>query len=161
MLLTGAFYQSFYRQLNVTHKIYVLAFWPGVFCVLKTGKCTVAMRRIGGLFRAKQANKKKGKRKIMDKENKGNINELIESIKSHTDGDDSDKCEENEERSARQEKRVYCVEEIAEILRIGKSSAYALVNSGQFSIVKIGSAIRISKKSFDEWLERGCEKVAV
>lgn len=49
--------------------------------------------------------------------------------------------------------RTYRVEEIADILGIGRSSAYELVKQGCFKTVRIGSAIRISKKSFDEWLE--------
>jgi excisionase family DNA binding protein len=51
------------------------------------------------------------------------------------------------------ERRTYLVEDIAEILGIGKSSAYELVKQGHFKSVRIGTAIRISKKSFDEWLD--------
>lgn len=51
------------------------------------------------------------------------------------------------------EKRVYTVEDIMKILDIGKNSAYELVKSGAFHIVKIGGHFRISKKAFDEWLE--------
>lgn len=50
-------------------------------------------------------------------------------------------------------KRAYRVEDIAVLLDIGKSSAYELVKQGHFNTVKIGSAIRISKKSFDDWLD--------
>lgn len=49
--------------------------------------------------------------------------------------------------------RTYRVEEIAEILGIGRSSAYKLVQQGQFKVVRIGSSIRISRSSFDSWLE--------
>jgi len=51
-------------------------------------------------------------------------------------------------------KRTYTVEEIAEILHIGRTSAYSLVKEKHFSFVSIGSAIRISKKSFDDWLDK-------
>ena len=51
------------------------------------------------------------------------------------------------------DKRTYTVNEIQSILAIGKNSAYALVNSGLFRTVKIGKSIRVSKKSFDEWLD--------
>lgn len=51
------------------------------------------------------------------------------------------------------EKRVYTVEEIMNILDIGKNAAYALVNSGVFHYVRVGGHYRISKKSFDNWLE--------
>lgn len=52
------------------------------------------------------------------------------------------------------EKRTYTVEEIAALLNIGKAAAYDLVKSGCFHIVKIGKAIRISKRSFDLWLDQ-------
>ena len=51
-------------------------------------------------------------------------------------------------------KRTYTVDEIAKILNIGRTTAYALVKEGHFKTVRIGSAIRISKQSFDEWLDR-------
>ena len=49
------------------------------------------------------------------------------------------------------------MDEIQDILSIGKNAAYRLANSGQFKTVRVGSAIRISKKSFDEWLDRDPE----
>jgi excisionase family DNA binding protein len=52
------------------------------------------------------------------------------------------------------EKRVYSVDEIAKILNISKGSAYELIKEELFNIVRIGSSIRISKKSFDEWLDK-------
>ena len=54
----------------------------------------------------------------------------------------------------RSEQRTYTVDEIAKILGIGRASAYELVKQGHFRAVKIGAAIRISKKSFDEWLDQ-------
>lgn len=51
------------------------------------------------------------------------------------------------------ERRTYTVEDIAQILGIGRTSAYILVKEGHFKIVRIGNAIRISKRSFDEWLD--------
>lgn len=51
------------------------------------------------------------------------------------------------------EKRTYTVEDIAKILNIGRTSAYNLVKEGHFKSVHIGSTIRISKKSFDRWLD--------
>lgn len=48
--------------------------------------------------------------------------------------------------------RTYTVEDIAVILGIGRSSAYKLAKSGAFKIIRIGNMIRISKKSFEEWL---------
>ena len=51
------------------------------------------------------------------------------------------------------DKRTYTVEEVAHILGIGRTSAYILVKEGHFKIVRIGNAIRISKRSFNEWLD--------
>ena len=48
--------------------------------------------------------------------------------------------------------RTYTVEDIAAILGIGKSSAYKLANSGAFKTIRIGNMIRISRKSFEDWL---------
>lgn len=51
-------------------------------------------------------------------------------------------------------KRTYTVDEIAEILGIGRTSAYRIVHSGGFNVVRVGTAIRISKESFDAWLDK-------
>ena len=51
-------------------------------------------------------------------------------------------------------KRTYTVEEIAKILGIGRTAAYSLVHSGVFKMVRIGSSIRVSKASFDDWLDK-------
>lgn len=55
-------------------------------------------------------------------------------------------------QSPTKEKKTYTVEEIAEQLDISKKVAYSLVKSGQFSYVRAGKAIRVSKVSFDKWL---------
>lgn len=49
-------------------------------------------------------------------------------------------------------KKTYTVAEIANMLGIGRTSAYNLVKENHFKVVKIGASIRISKKSFDDWL---------
>lgn len=51
------------------------------------------------------------------------------------------------------EKRVYTVDEIQDILGVSKTSAYNLVKSGVFHFVKVGGQYRVSKKSFDAWLD--------
>ena len=50
-------------------------------------------------------------------------------------------------------KKTYTVMEIAEMLGIGRTAAYNLVKENHFKVVKIGASIRVSKKSFDEWLD--------
>ena len=61
---------------------------------------------------------------------------------------------EQKEKELQPQTRAYTVEEIAAILHIGRSSAYTLVKKGYFKSVRIGTAIRISRKSFDEWLDQ-------
>lgn len=57
---------------------------------------------------------------------------------------------------AHHEKRIYTVNEIQDILGISRSSAYDLVKQNVFRSVRIGGSIRVSKKSFDNWLD--CQK---
>lgn len=52
------------------------------------------------------------------------------------------------------DKRTYSVAEIMEILEIGRNKAYELCNSNAFNIVRIGKLIRVSKSSFDAWLDK-------
>ena len=54
---------------------------------------------------------------------------------------------------ANSEKRTYSVQEIADILQISRSMAYNLCRQNIFKIVKIGKYVRVSKPSFDEWLD--------
>ena len=54
----------------------------------------------------------------------------------------------------KKEKKTYTVEEIAEQLNISKKAAYSLVKSGQFHYVRVGKVIRVSKISFDKWLNQ-------
>ena len=51
------------------------------------------------------------------------------------------------------EKRAYSVDDIMAILDISRSSAYILIKKNLFRSVKIGNQLRISKASFDEWLD--------
>lgn len=50
-------------------------------------------------------------------------------------------------------KGTYTVEDIQAILGISRSSAYYLVNSGQFRAIKVGRQIRVPIKGFEQWLE--------
>ena len=51
------------------------------------------------------------------------------------------------------DKRTYSVAEIMEILEIGRNKAYELCNSNAFRTIRIGKTIRVSKSSFDQWLD--------
>ena len=47
--------------------------------------------------------------------------------------------------------------EIQDILDISQPTAYALVKKNCFHSVRVGNKIRVSKKSFDEWLDQEIE----
>ena len=49
--------------------------------------------------------------------------------------------------------RTYTVNDVARILGVSRTQAYRLVQEDLFKSVRIGNAIRISKRSFDYWLE--------
>lgn len=50
------------------------------------------------------------------------------------------------------EKKCYTVQEIQEILNISRPSVYSLLKKGEFHSVYVAGKHRISKKSFDAWL---------
>ena len=55
---------------------------------------------------------------------------------------------------ATNEKRTYSVQEIADILQISRSMmAYNLCSQSLFKTVRVGKYVRVSKPSFDEWLD--------
>ena len=47
---------------------------------------------------------------------------------------------------------VLDVSDIQNLLGIGRSQAYNLVNSGQFHVVRLGKRIKIGRDVFLEWL---------
>ena len=59
----------------------------------------------------------------------------------------------NKHKKARPHPPTNTGEQSAAMLNIGRTTAYQLVKQEEFRIVRIGNAIRVSKKSFDEWLE--------
>jgi excisionase family DNA binding protein len=52
-----------------------------------------------------------------------------------------------------QEVRAYTVADIAAMRQIGQTVAYNLIKEGHFKTAKIGSSIRVSRTSFEEWLD--------
>lgn len=59
----------------------------------------------------------------------------------------------NYKKQAISEKRTYSVQEIADILQINRSMAYSLCKQSLFKTVKVGKYVRVSKPSFDKWLD--------
>ena len=50
------------------------------------------------------------------------------------------------------ERQVYKVEEIAKILGLGRTAAYALMKNPPFRVLRVGGTIVIPKMSFEKWL---------
>ena len=51
------------------------------------------------------------------------------------------------------EKRCYSVSDLQEMLGISKPAVYELLKRKEFHWVMIGGRYKISKRSFDEWLD--------
>ena len=51
------------------------------------------------------------------------------------------------------EKNYYTVKEIMAMLGISRPTVYSLLKQNQFRWLMLGGKYRISRKSFDEWLE--------
>jgi len=51
--------------------------------------------------------------------------------------------------------RCYTVQDLQDILGVGRKSVYSLLKRNEFRWIRVGAVYRIPKKSFDEWLESG------
>jgi excisionase family DNA binding protein len=51
--------------------------------------------------------------------------------------------------------RCYTVQDLQDILGVGRKSVYSLLKRKEFRWIRVGAVYRIPKKSFDEWLESG------
>ena len=49
---------------------------------------------------------------------------------------------------------ILTVEELCQVLRIGKNTAYKLLKSGEIKSIKIGKVYKIPKKSVRKYLEQ-------
>lgn len=56
-------------------------------------------------------------------------------------------------------KRCYTVKEVQEMLGISRPTVYELLKKNEFRWIQIGNKYRISKKSFDEWLDQKSETI--
>ena len=55
------------------------------------------------------------------------------------------------------EKRCYSVRDLQEMLGISKPAVYELIKRKEFHWVMIGGRYKISRRSFDEWLDGSFE----
>ena len=54
-------------------------------------------------------------------------------------------------------KRCYTVEDLQNILCVSRPTVYELLKRNEFRWIQIGTKYRISKKSFDDWLDKKME----
>lgn len=61
---------------------------------------------------------------------------------------------ESEETFAPEGKRCYTVKEVQDMLGISRPTVYELLKKNEFRWLQIGNKYRISKRSFDAWLDQ-------
>ena len=49
--------------------------------------------------------------------------------------------------------RCYTVQDLQDILDVGRKSVYSLLKRNEFRWIRVGAVYRIPKKSFDDWLD--------
>ena len=57
------------------------------------------------------------------------------------------------------EKRCYTLKDLQDILGVSRPSVYDLLKKNEFRWILVGGKYRISKKSFDAWLDDEAEDV--
>ena len=50
------------------------------------------------------------------------------------------------------EEKYLTVKDLQQILNLSRSTAYALANSGELKVVRIGSVIHIPRTELDKWI---------
>lgn len=55
---------------------------------------------------------------------------------------------------------VVTIEELSEMLRIGRNNAYALINSGEIYSVRVGKQLRIPKTAVIDYMTKGHSPLA-
>ena len=51
---------------------------------------------------------------------------------------------------------VMTIKELQQFLKIGRNSAYDLVNRKEFKVLRVGKSIRINKVEFLRWFDNAC-----
>jgi len=51
--------------------------------------------------------------------------------------------------------RCYTVQDLQDILGVGRKSVYSLLKRNEFRWIRVGAVYRIPKSCFDEWLASG------
>jgi excisionase family DNA binding protein len=57
--------------------------------------------------------------------------------------------------STRAAEELMTVEQVQELLKVGRTFAYSLVRSGELPSYRVGRLIRIRRRDVERWLESG------
>ena len=52
------------------------------------------------------------------------------------------------------EKRCYTVQELQEILGVSRSMINKWADKGKFTVIKVGSRVRIHRDEFEDWIKQ-------
>lgn len=55
-----------------------------------------------------------------------------------------------------EEKKVYTLDEVAQLLNTTKKTLYTYIKSGKLKAVKIGKLWRVTNENLDDFLNKGC-----
>ncbi len=53
-------------------------------------------------------------------------------------------------------RKLYRVEEVAEVLNVGRTKVFDLIRSGHLASVKVGGSRRVTEQAIDDYIERLC-----
>jgi excisionase family DNA binding protein len=54
-------------------------------------------------------------------------------------------------------RKLYRVEEVAEVLNVGRTKVFDLIRSGQLASVKVGGSRRVTEQAIDDYIDRLCQ----
>ena len=58
-------------------------------------------------------------------------------------------------------RKLYRVEEVAEVLNVGRTKVFDLIRSGEFASVKVGGSRRVTEQAIDDYIVRLCHESEV
>ena len=58
-------------------------------------------------------------------------------------------------------RKLYRVEEVAEVLNVGRTKVFDLIRSGQLASVKVGGSRRVTEQAIDDYIARLCHESEV
>jgi len=58
-------------------------------------------------------------------------------------------------------RKLHRVEEVAEVLNVGRTKVFDLIRSGQLASVKVGGSRRVTEQAIEDYIERLCQESEV